>query len=129
MRRYMPANAHGPFFPAPSGSHDDEAVVDPATLRTDWTQLRALHHLFTLHHVNSPHAGAGAGVESEYSFIPMSMPFCQPVLDDGRDERDWVGIGGLWRMTTSFVGQRALQQLNNVRVRLVSKVDVPQAYG
>ena len=93
MRNYRPENDYGPLF-------SDGTV--------NWEHMQALHHVVSMHLVDLKAAGL------QFPSFPMSLPQMQivtPVMpdgDEGKENRDWVGLEGSWVISFCFCDHREL---------------------
>lgn len=94
MRRYTRENRFGPF-------------VRDGSCTVDWELMCALHHVLSMHVVDISEDSDEA---ETYTIFPMSLPFCQPVLQNGQeaDRRDWAGVTGKWRVSFAYCDHREL---------------------
>ena len=94
FRRYSYANYFGPFR-------------TDGSWRVDWEQVMAIHHCISVHLVDIPE---GDTDDYRYAIFPLSMPFCQPIIDAPVEQlgRDWAGVEGTWQMVFCFMDHHAL---------------------
>jgi hypothetical protein len=74
--------------------------------RVNWLHIQALHHVVSMHVVELRE-------DEQFDFVvfPMSLPYTQIVIPKGVDldqEKDWAGVGGLWRVAFCFCDHREL---------------------
>ncbi|KAI0086927.1 hypothetical protein BDY19DRAFT_957399 [Irpex rosettiformis] len=106
MRNYSDQNDYGPF-------------INDGTGRVDWTIVRSIQHLISLHFIPRPQTSTGENATMKEPYIPspMSLPFCCSVLDSIEvsldDVDDWAGVEGDWRYAFCFCDHRKLLAFNN----------------
>ncbi|VDB87378.1 unnamed protein product [Peniophora sp. CBMAI 1063] len=100
FRRYSYANYFGPFR-------------SDGSWRVDWEQVLAIHHCISVHLVDIPEEAENY----RYAIFPLSMPFCQPILDAPVEQlgRDWAGLEGSWQIVFCFMDHHALIAYNGIQ--------------